>query len=416
MRIENFAGQQRVRIAALPVVALAGACLALAACDRAAKAPSEPSDTGSADAASSRADGIAPDVQRVAASDTIGAGLSEIAGIAFWTHPTLSFEGLVIAATGDGLVGLVIENGAEAARVAGFAATGVAVSYVGEGQSAQGYAVAAVDGDPAFKFYAIDNVTREFLLKPTMFIAEKTDGGFCFGRTADGDELALHQTTSAGLTSHALSFSSGGIAASDVVRRPFERGLVDCVVDDASGDVYALDAEGGIVRFGDGKQGERPSSDRGSARRAYKRGSIGLVLSDVTADAGDVDEVSAVPAGPIDRRIAIARLNSGNGVVDVLDGETGSSLGAVRLGETFDDKGVAKSATLGVGYGNFGGVYRDGVLALVVVEEDGASAIRLAPWGGVSAALGQAPGTPVDPRTPRPAAAVPELRFDLPQP
>ncbi len=415
MRIEDFTRRQRVRVATLPAIAMAGAFLALAACDRLPKPASKPSETEAVDAVTATPES-ASDVQRVAASDTIGEGLPEITGIAFWTHPTLSFEGLVIAATGDGLVGLVIENGAEAARAAGFAATGVAVSYVGEGQNAQGYAVAAVDGDPAFKFYAIDNVTREFLLKPTLFIAEKTDGGFCLGRTADGDELALHQTTSAGLTSHALSFSSGGIAANNVVRRPFERGLVDCAVDDASGDVYALDAEGGIIRFGDGKLGERLPSDRGSVRRAYKRGAMGLVQSDEGANAGDVDEVSAVPAGPTERRIAIARLNSGNGVVDVIDGATGSDLGAIRIGETFDDEGVAKSATLGVGYGNFGGVYRDGVLALAVIEEDGASTIRLAPWGGVSAALGQATGTPVDPRTPRPEAAVPELKFDFPQP
>lgn len=413
MHIEKSRSRKRRAFLAIEHGLLACAFLALAGCDRFAKAPS---DTQSGAPAPADAELPAEDVRRVAASDTIGEGLSGISGVAFWTHPTLSFESLVVTATSDGLVGLVIENGAEAARAAGFSATGVAVSYDGEGVGAQGYAVAAVDGDPAFKFYAIDNVTREFLLKPTMFIAEKTEGGFCFGRSADGEGLALHQATGAGLTSHALAFTNGGVAAREIERRPTARALVDCVVDDASGDVYALDAEGGVVRFGDGEEGRRLPSDADAVRGAYTRGALGLALGDVIAAEGDVEEAATDIAAPGERRISLARLRAANGAVDVIDGKTGATLGAIRLGETFDDEGVARSATLGVGYGNFGGIYRDGVLALVVAEPDGSSSIRLAPWGGVAAALGQPATQAVDPRSPRPARAVPEIKIDLPQP
>ncbi len=104
---------------------------------------------------------------------------------------------------------------------------------------------------------------------------------------------------------------------------------------------------------------------------------------------------------------AIAVLEGASGVIRLFDLADGHALGAVRIKSTFDLKAIASAKAIAFGYGNYGGVYRDGILAVVANGEAGAEQppIRLVPWTGVLAALQLPLGENVDPRDPSPAEA-----------
>ena len=88
--------------------------------------------------------------------------------------------------------------------------------------------------------------------------------------------------------------------------------------------------------------------------------------------------------------------------------ETGDALGRVRLAGNFDITGPAGASGFAIGYGNYGGVYREGAIALSRApagEAAGDAAPGVAaPWTGVETALGLAGFIRVDPRDPAPAA------------
>jgi hypothetical protein len=65
-----------------------------------------------------------------------------------------------------------------------------------------------------------------------------------------------------------------------------------------------------------------------------------------------------------------------------------------RFGSSFDYTAVTSATALGAGYGNYGGVYRDGIVALG--DENGM--VSLVPWNSVVSALGLELGERVDPR------------------
>jgi hypothetical protein len=71
-------------------------------------------------------------------------------------------------------------------------------------------------------------------------------------------------------------------------------------------------------------------------------------------------------------------------------------LNAIEIKASFDVEGVASASALGVGSGNFGAAYRDGVLALATSGD--APSLRLAPYNSVMEALGVKIGPSRDPR------------------
>lgn len=356
-----------MRLAAL---AAATALLSLAGCGR-DEAPPPPAPPPQP---------LTPPVE-VSAADEFGPVGGKVAGIALWTHPTLAFNGLVIAAGAGGLAAWNIEDGEEIVRLDGAAFDGVAVAYVGRGRAAQGYAAAReATGERAFRFYAIDNVSRAFTLQSTMFISERNEvRGFCLGRGAQGGGLVLHEMRGDGWRSTALALADGVVSAGGTTTGARRGGFERCVGDDLDGSAIAVTAEGALYRLADGAAA--PIAATGVARPA----GLGLALNGL----GD-----GAPAETCCGQIAL--LDGGAGVVRLYDREDGRALGAVRLEASFDVAAVGAATALGVGYGNYGGIYRDGVIALAVDGDD--PVVRLTPFNGVMDALGAPLGEAADPR------------------
>ncbi|GAB4524550.1 MAG: hypothetical protein Kow00133_12830 [Amphiplicatus sp.] len=350
----------------------AAALLALAACGR------EPAEAPEAPAPEP------VEATEVAAVDEFGPAPAPIAGIAFWSHPGLPFNGLVLAATADGIVAYNIEDGREVAAAGGFSATDLSVAYAGKGPAAQGYAVARVegggeDGGPAYRFYAVDNAERTLALQTTLFIGGRGVEGFCIGPTREGG-LALHEMRADGWRATALEIRAGAVTATAAQSATHKGGFSRCVVDDIDGAVYAATPGGAIYRL---EAGAEPAL---LARTPVKEpADIGLALNGL------------VEGGPTEECCGqIALLDGATGEVYLYDREDGALLGAVRLKASFDVDGVGEATAMGLAYGNYGAIYRDGALALATNGER--PVLRLAPLNGVMDALGEPLGPTANPR------------------
>ncbi|MEE2691900.1 MAG: hypothetical protein VX640_10215 [Pseudomonadota bacterium] len=323
------------------------------------------------------------DAVEVAAVDQFGPVQGTVTGLALWTHPTLPFNGLVIAAGEAGLVAYNIEDGAEVVRDDRAPLDGVSIAYLGRGPTAQGFAATrTASGDARFRFYVIDNVSREFSLL-TMTAGGQRHGarGFCLGRPKDGDGLALYEMTGSGWRATALTVGDGGVSTGAATEGKHKGGFNRCVVDELDGAVFAIDATGDVYRIEAGAAPAAPLTSTGVKNPS----AIALALNGLT-EGGATDECCG----------QIAVLDGANGVVSLYDHEDGHALGAIRMKASFDVEGVAAASALGFGYGNFGAIYRDGIVALATSEPQ--SAVRLAPLNGVMDALKQPLGETANPR------------------
>lgn len=334
--------------------------LALAACERAKKEePAAP----------------AVEVREVAAADGYGAPGDAVNAVAFWSHPSVNFESLVIAATDAGLKAFSIESGEEIASAAA-PASKVSVFYLGSGAAAQGYVIAS--GAGAYALYAIANDAPSLAPLAVTGPAPGADA-FCVSGGV------LYEAGGDRLNARDIAILSGGAVIGGSRKIADAPGVNACHVDDRSGDILTLSKDGAIRRV-DPKTGE----GFGLAFVAGGAPSASALFLMTTP------EPANAPGG------ALAILDGESGVISLFDLVDGRALSAVRIKSTFDLNAVAAAKTIAAGYGNYGGVYRDGALA-VVTAGDGAP-IRLAPWNGVLDALKLPLGENVDPRAPQPAA------------
>ncbi len=356
------------------------ALAALAACDRANTPEPKPAPPSI-------------EVKEVAAADAYGEPGETVNDVAFWSHPSINFQGLLIAATDRGVSAFSIETGAQAGEIASGATDAVEVFYRGTAAAAAGYVLAARGGQ--YDLYAIDNATAA-ISKLTPVAAIPAANEFCVGRS--GDVVTLYEVGDGSLTKRTLSIDAGGSTFSDAAPAAPVAGVASCHVDERTGDVITLDRDGAIKRI-DPATGE----------------SFGLAfVSDKAPDSSTLF-LTTQEGAEKNRGGVIAALNGPDGVITLIDETDGHALGAVRIKATFELEAVASATSIAAGFGNYGGVYRDGALA-VVTRGDGAP-IRLAPWNGVLSALGLPLGVTVDPRTPQPAVEVDSvLSIDFEEP
>jgi len=315
------------------------------------------------------------EVKEVAAADGYGAPGESVSAVAFWSHPSVNFESLLLAATGVGVKAYSIETGEEVASQAG-GASSLAVIYLGEGAGANGYLIAR--SDDAYRVYAIANDAPS--LTPLNSVGAIPGGeAFC----ASGG--VLYEVGDDRLAARDISVLSGGFVFGEALKTADAPGAIACHVDDRTGDVIVLSEDGAIKRI-----------DPGAGE------SFGLAFGAAAANASALF-LMTTPEPDNAAGGAVVVLNGASGVISLYDLTDGHALGAVRIKSTYDLDAVEAAKSIAAGYGNYGGVYRDGALA-VVTAGDGAP-IRLAPWNGVLDALTLTPGENVDPRAPHPAAA-----------
>ncbi|MEK7265115.1 MAG: hypothetical protein AAB227_03350 [Pseudomonadota bacterium] len=333
--------------------------LALSACDRTRTAdPSPPAAP-------------AVEVREVAAADGYGQNGDDVNSVAFWSHPSVNFQSLLIAATGDGVKAFNIESGEEVASAPG-PVTNLAVFYLGEGEIAQGYAIARA-GD-AYAVYAVANDAPALAPLIVTGAAPGADA-FCISGgvlyEAGRDQLAARE----------IAVLTGGVVLSDARKVAAAPGVTSCHVDDRTGEVITIGKDGAIKRV-DPSTGE----------------SFGLAFVDAATASALFLMTTPEPDNAAGGVIAV--LTGASGVISLYDQTDGHALGAVRVKSTFDLDAVATAKTIAAGYGNYGGIYRDGALAVVTAGKG--APIRLVPWTGILDALKLTPGENVDPRTPQP--------------
>lgn len=342
-------------------LALALAALAVAAaCERKPRKPMPDPDVA------------APAVAEVAAADAFGEPGAIVADVAFWSHPAVAFESLLIAATADSLTAFRVETGERVFETAE-GADAVEVFYAGEGSGAQGYLLAA--GGGAFRLYAIDQDGNGF--GPVAVAGGASPAGvFC---AAGGAAPAIYEAEGGTLSARALAISQSG--AELAAARPIAdaSGAIGCHVDPLTDEVVVVSGDGAIRRV-DPRTGAV----------------FGLALPQYVAPAASGLAFGRDEAGAAQGQVAL--LDGRSGVVNLYDADDGRALGAVRVKATFDLEAVQSASRIAVGSANYGGVYRDGALA-VVTSGDGAP-VRLVPWNGVMGVLSLPVAAAIDPRAP----------------
>lgn len=360
------------------LIALLPALLAFAACERGGKEePAAP----------------AIDVKEVAAADGYGEADGKINSVAFWSHPSVNFESLLLVATNLGVEGYSIESGEKVTSVDLAGISAIATVYSGTGAAAQGFLIAARGA--GYDFFAIDN-SAGGLFAVSVESGAPGSGKFCAGRA--GEALALYEISGDAISARAISIRSAGVSLGDPARLATIAGISACHVDDRSGAIIVIGEDGAIRRV-DPLTGE----------------SFGLAFIDGGEPSSSALYLRSTAEAEIAAGGAIAALDGESGVISLFDIRDGHALGAVRIKSTFDLDAVAAATSIAAGYGNYGGVYRDGALA-VVTAGDGAP-VRLAPFNGVLDALDLTPGETVDPRAPQAEAAeerVIEIEFEQP--
>ena len=337
--------------------------------------------------------GAAVEAKNVAAADGYGPEGGGVNAVAFWTHPTLPFAGMLIAATNNGLESFNIENGDPVGNAPVKDASAIAVFYEGEGPTAQGYAVALTKG--GYEIFAIDNISRA--LNPINApMTGRPANSFCLARR-NGSE-AIIELSAEKISARPIEIIGDTATIGEARKIADLNAPRACFSDPRNSALFIISNDGAIRRFDDGS--DKPF---GVALPS------GLKVGAVAAAFNMGAENAETAAGQI------AILNDADGVIRLFDETSGELLGAVKVSATFDLDAVTSANAIAIGSANFGGVYRDGLLA-IVTKGEGAQ-IRLVPWNAVMDALGEQLGgvfNPREPHGPQPDAPLIDIKIKQP--
>lgn len=354
---------------------------------------------------------------------------SPATGLAFWEHPSLPFEGMVIAATENGLFAHQPEGKEAETIVSTFRAHGAALTYLpgplfvdepdtaNRVMSAQALFVSYDLDQSAYRFFGIDNIsgilTEDFLSLPVRTQRSKP-ADFCL-MAAQGEETALRFTLVA-LEADAVSVyrfaqtasAVGGQRPWSIASETYPTSLtaLSCANDPGTDRLLILDDVGTVHGFNPATGITNPLFDTGIEGAAglgvHRRG-----LAETAA--GDLEKLTFV-------------VDSTSGQVTLFRLPDGAPVGAIKLTAFDVNEGVIETSALAVASGNFGGLYRAGVVALAArsnffeaepadpapqsqeaddkaeIPVASVNAIRLTPFVAVRNALELTPGTVIGAR------------------
>jgi hypothetical protein len=305
-------------------------------------------------------------------------------GIAFWDHPRLSFNSTLIVATSAGVVSYNMEDGNEVSRIDGFNADGVAAGYLGEGAQAAGF-IAFLDADEnQFRFYGIDNESRAFIPLEGAPSQRGAVRGYCMGRGPGVEASSLYVIQKGKVDVFNLAATEGGITVENETKLETPDNLISCELD-IDGRLLVASDKGEIYRI-DGEDAFRTPLARSGAAAAAVLSVIGArIVSENPDDA---------PAST--GQILLADLS--NGVIHVFESLSGNSLGAVKISATDELSAVDGGEAFSASAANFGGLYRNGVVAFGVANGADGPVISLMPVSSLRNALSLPVGEPVSSR------------------
>lgn len=333
-----------------------------------------------------------PSADQTPAAEPAAAPVSdELPGLAapatdidFWDHPTLSFNGMMIVATANGVYAYNMEDGNPAAQIDGVNAAGVAVSYLGFGREAAGFAAVLDATADAFRFYGIDNSARAFLPLNDGPAAPGDIKGFCLGRALQSDAPALFVVVEGKILVYNLAAGGDGIVVESESAIGTPGDIASCAVD-IDGVLLAGSDTGAVYRIAGDDAFAAPFA------RAIGAGAGELTVLMAAGETG----------APVGGQILFADLSSGT--MHLFDRVSGAALGAAKLAATDNLPGVDAAEAFGATAANLGALYRNGVVAYGVAAGADGPVVRLAPVSSVRNALAVPVGEPVSPRGAAPA-------------
>ena len=365
-----------------PAIAAAFASLAaLAACERQAGDAPQPAPP--------------PVLAEATVSDELPGLAAAPTGIAFWEHPTLPFNSMMIVASADGVISYNIEDGNEVSRIPGVNTKGAAVSYIGLGQQAAGVMAIFDTDENAFKFFGIANTSRDFLPIEGGPAIRGNVRGYCFGRALDATAPTLFVVQKSELSVFNFEQASSGLVLANEAALPIPENIQSCAVD-VDGVVLGASENGEIYRIA--------ASD--SFASPFAKADI--------ETAGDFVVVAFSSDGAGDASVTgnILMADKATGALHIFDRADGRAIGAVNIVGTEELEGVNAVGAMGAVSSNLGGLYRNGAVALSV-ETETSPAIRIVSINGLLNALDMPRSDAISPRGAVPEVEDSELIIDI---
>ncbi len=314
---------------------------------------------------------IEPTFSEVGAADAFGAPGGDVNDVAFWSHPDVAFESLVLTVNDAVVEAFAVETGRLVFSVPGGADT-IEVFYAGE--KSPGFFIAASGG--AYRLFAIAGDGRS-AASQGLFEAASEMALFC---VKGGVEPVLYEIAGGTISSRALTIAANAAELASPETLVESGNAVACHVDPFRDDVIVISSDGAIRRI-------NPAS-----------GAVfGIALpAELSAGASSL-AVGRTEAG--EPSVQVALLDERTGSISLFDASDGHALGRIRVKATFDLEAVTSASRIDIGSANFGGVYRDGALA--VVTSGAGAPVRLVPWNGVMSALSLRVPAALNPRSPK---------------
>lgn len=300
-------------------------------------------------------------------TDELGSFASEVHGLALWAHPSVAYQGAVLAANGEaGLIAIDFEKGSPDS-VAGTFVGGLAVTYPDWAQGNESL-IAAYDAGRGYRFFDIDEEALTF----TEWNADGADAlpaepvQICVAARAEAAIVNIAVISQENTVSHAFinQNTDGSLTVSQPVKVNVPQPIA-CAGDDSHGIIVFATGRGTLVAVGTGDEtnGESEPSDKPF-----------------------IDRIATLPSSDVNN-IATS-LQDGQGQILVsyrgedarffgYDIETGEELGYFTVSSLSEIAGVSGLSIFAADGGNFGGIYRKGVLA--TIGGDDSHTLKLAP-------------------------------------
>lgn len=294
---------------------------------------------------------------RVTVTDTLGAFDTPVAGLALWEHPLMAFASAVLAANGDaGLAIVPLDREVRITTLEGRFDGPVAIGYTLDASY-----MAAASGSEVMLY----TVSDERAFTPIGSVSGQAAALCMIGDTllVLGQEATAYQIKADGSAQVRFTLPANGATHCASTSERF-------LIVGADGPLRSVDVtgQGSLV---DDAYDARPVAGLGA----------------VTTEGGD----------------ALVYLSAGTLHVD------GPGLGHVPVSVVRDGVTLPGATMLAAGSGNFGSVYRDGVVAMVANDE-----LVLLPWAGVARAADMDGTSTVSPRPRAPVIPLTQIELELP--
>ena len=303
---------------------------------------------------------------------------SPATGIAFWDHPTLSFNSPIIVASENGLTAYTIEDGSEAARLDAVTLSTIAVSYAGYGPDAIGIVAGHNKSNNALSFVGIDNISRQFIPLAGEFETAGDVRGICFGRNPSIPEPTAFVIKPGEIQFTSIVPTQGGVTFQGDGRFETPDNIIACTVD-TNGVLIALDNEGSLYRLDETGGFSAPLARTGVKDAA----GLGIISS----SRGEAPKVLT------EGQIIVVKNNN----LVVTDHRAGTPLGTVTVNVEDLPSRFMTSTLMAASASNLGALYRNGALGFTVITDDG-PALHVVPVNNLLNELDLPAGEPINPR------------------